>query len=393
MDSSQPEAIVEVSEPPSPEDPQLQEIESTPIDEERRPHGHREVSEIGLPSIAGIPGDDDDWDEPSERTSLLPKRQRSSGFRPSFKDSGEAESQVGGVRGVIQRTTGHVEAFWRTATSPKTWSPKSIGKAAWSSTAAVVGTLPAVFLGWLLNVLDALSYGTILFPLGEKIFEDTGPDGIAIFFVSTVIAQVIYSCLSKFKGGVGSEMIEVVPFFHKMCYLIMAHMGSDAATDAIMATVYVSYCISAIVTGIIFLLLGVFRLGNLVSFFPRSILTGCIGGVGVFLFITGIEVSAGMKGNLEYNLDTLQQLLSIDTLPLWTVPLLLAIILFVVKLFFEHPAIVPAYFVGIMAVFYIVVAAVPNLNLEDLRNLGWVFEKPQSGVAFYHFYSYYSKYT
>jgi MFS superfamily sulfate permease-like transporter len=29
------------------------------------------------------------------------------------------------------------------------------------------------------------------------------------------------------------------------------------------------------------------RLGSLVGFFPRHILVGCIGGVGVFLIITG----------------------------------------------------------------------------------------------------------
>ena len=40
--------------------------------------------------------------------------------------------------------------------------------------------LPAVFLGLLLNILDALSYGTILFPLGQAVFEDLGADGIAV---------------------------------------------------------------------------------------------------------------------------------------------------------------------------------------------------------------------
>ena len=39
--------------------------------------------------------------------------------------------------------------------------------------------------------------------------------------------------------------------------------------------------------GITFFLLGAFKLGGLVGFFPRHILVGCIGGVGVFLIITG----------------------------------------------------------------------------------------------------------
>ena len=68
--------------------------------------------------------------------------------------------------------------------------------------------IPAVLLGLLLNILDALSYGMILFPLGQTIFEKLGPDGISMFYVSCIISQLVYSLGgSVFKGGVGSEMV------------------------------------------------------------------------------------------------------------------------------------------------------------------------------------------
>jgi SulP family sulfate permease len=51
----------------------------------------------------------------------------------------------------------------------------------------------------------------ILFPLGEKIFENTGPDGISMFYVSCIVSQLVYSLGgSGFKGGVGSEMVRRV---------------------------------------------------------------------------------------------------------------------------------------------------------------------------------------
>lgn len=150
-------------------------------------------------------------------------------------------------------------------------------------------TLPAVFLGVLLNLLDALSYGIILFPLGEEVFKDMGPDGVSMFYVSCIISQLVYSSGSIFRGGVGSEMIEVVPFFHKMTYLIMEQVGTENP-EALRATVIVSYAMSSIITGMVFLGLGAARLGTLVNFFPHSILTGCIGGVGIFLFITGKRI-------------------------------------------------------------------------------------------------------
>jgi SulP family sulfate permease len=48
----------------------------------------------------------------------------------------------------------------------------------------------------------------ILFPLGESIFADLGPDGLSMFYVSCIVSQLVYSCGgSAFKGGIGSEMV------------------------------------------------------------------------------------------------------------------------------------------------------------------------------------------
>jgi len=48
----------------------------------------------------------------------------------------------------------------------------------------------------------------ILFPLGEPIFEKTGPDGISMFYISCIVAQLVFSSGgSIFKGAVGSEMV------------------------------------------------------------------------------------------------------------------------------------------------------------------------------------------
>lgn len=45
--------------------------------------------------------------------------------------------------------------------------------------------------------------------------------------------------------------------------------------------------LSALLTGTTFMVLGYAKLGNVIGFFPRHILVGCIGGVGAFLFETG----------------------------------------------------------------------------------------------------------
>lgn len=251
-----------------------------------------------------------------------------------------------------------------------------------------VSMLPSVFLGLLLNLLDALSYGIILFPLGEPVFADMGPDGVSMFYVSCIISQLTYSTGSIFRGGVGSEMIEVVPFFHKMTYLIINRMGTEDPA-ALRATVITSYAMSSIITGLVFFVLGSAKLGTLVNFFPHSILTGCIGGVGIFLFLTGIEVSARLDGNFEFTLEVARTLFSAHTVPLWIPPLALAVLLLTVKHFYDRAWLVPAYYIGITAIFYIVTTAVPSITMTNLRDSGWVFEAPAAGVPFYNFYSHY----
>ena len=230
----------------------------------------------------------------------------------------------------------------------------------------------------------------ILFPLGEPIFSTTGADGISMFYVSCIVSQIVYSGGgSIFKGGVGSEMIEVVPFFHKMAYSITTLAGRDRP-QVVLATTITAFAASSILTGFVFFGLGTFRLGSLVNFFPRHILIGCIGGVGYFLFITGIEVSARVKGSLTYDLDTAEQLFGKDTVLLWAIPLLLSIALLTVKHFIRSPYVVPTFFVAIAGVFYVTVATVPSYNIPQLRVQGWIFPAVEAGVPWYNFYSHYN---
>lgn len=260
-----------------------------------------------------------------------------------------------------------------------------------------VGYLPAVFLGTLLNVLDALSYGMIMFPIGEAVFSDMGPTGLSMFYVSTIISQLVYSLGgSAFKSGIGSEMIEVTPFFHQMAINIMFKLqnnndliNSPDLNNKIITTTIFTFAISSIITGLCFLIFGKCKLGKLVGFFPRHILVGCIGGVGYFLIITGIEVSSRIEGGIEYNLPTLKYLLEPLRLLQWTIPLILAMILIIIQKFNSNPLIVPIYFIMIFLIFHLLIFLVPSWNLKIAREFQWIFQVSETNEPWYSFYNYY----
>ncbi|PGH08116.1 hypothetical protein AJ80_07910 [Polytolypa hystricis UAMH7299] len=327
----------------------------------------------------------------TEETPLMRKRsrtKRSAEYGTSIEDI-EGQDQLKRKKSVALNNLNHgleiCRDIGRDICNPRAWSRRTIWK---KGIVYPASFLPSVMLGLLLNILDALSYGMILFPLGEPIFAHLGADGISMFYVSTIISQLVFSCGgSIFKGGVGSEMIEVVPFFHKMALMILARVGEENV-KSVYATTILSYAISSVLTGTVFFLMGACGLGSLIGFFPRHILIGCIGGVGWFLVATGVEVSARFSGNFEYNLDTLWQLFQPDTVSLWTSPLVVAIGLLFLKRFVKSNFLVGGYFLSVGALFYLV-KLIFNIPLDTLRAKGWVFEVQASSEPWYNFYTLY----
>ncbi|KAJ2725717.1 hypothetical protein GGI07_001085 [Coemansia sp. Benny D115] len=244
--------------------------------------------------------------------------------------------------------------------------------------------IPAVILGLILNLLDGLSYGLIAFPVSMPVFDKFGPVGFSMYMLSTAVAQFVYSSgASAFRGANGSMLIEAIPFLHAMCATIAAEVGKGSP-DRIIATTLVAYAASTVLTGLVFFMLGFLRIGSLVDFFPRHILVGCIGGVGYFLFQTGMEVTSRVK--LELSWATLAELFVPNTLGLWSSSLLVALLLRALNTRYTHPLFVPVFFMIVPAAFYLVAAAL-GLSLSSLRATGWVFELPSSDVPFYHFYT------
>jgi SulP family sulfate permease len=100
-----------------------------------------------------------------------------------------------------------------------------------------------------------------------------------------------------------------------------------------------------------------------------------------------------MDGSLNYDLDTLKRLTQADTVPLWMIPLVLAIILFAAQSRITSKYFLPLYILAIPAVFYASVAVSNLLNPDRLRDGGWIFEGPPAGEPWWYFYTLYSNYS
>ncbi|KAJ9157895.1 Sulfate transporter family protein [Pleurostoma richardsiae] len=414
------EPIIEVAEPSAPEDFAVDDVEEgpsliatmlrksppdtatsppqtpkgspTPRPQSMPPRLEEESKLIPRGRQRTVP--DDLWeDDQTETAPLLRALSHSVSYTNGAARNVDLESQksprhkswLKGVAGAVSHVKAKASDAGRTLCDQKTWAPRNI----WEKVIKQpLLALPAVILGLILNILDALSYGMILFPLGSPVFAGLGPAGISIFYVSTIVSQVTFSCASIFKGGVGSELIEVVPFFHSMAGTITDIVGEDSP-DAVIATTITSYALSAMLTGFVFFMMGKLKFGYLVGFIPRHILIGCIGGVGWFLIQTGFEVSARFEGGFNYDLDTLRKLIQPHTIPLWLIPLVLSIILYVLQRIRDSKYLLPLYICTEPVIFWFFVVVLDTLNPDTLRKAGWIFEAPPADEPWWFFWTLY----
>lgn len=169
---------------------------------------------------------------------------------------------------------------------------------------------------------------------------------------------------------------------------IVTVVGKDNPSVVIPSTM-VAFALSSIMTGLAFFLLGALKLGSLIGFFPRHILVGTIGGVGWFLVATGVEVSGRLEDNLEYTIPMFKKLfLDTHVLSLWSSALAVAILLRLIQYRITSPMVVPVFFMTLPLAFYAIVFVL-GLDVQNVRDAGWIFALVESDTPFWHFYTHY----
>jgi len=131
-----------------------------------------------------------------------------------------------------------------------------------------------------------------------------------------------------------------------------------------------------VIVGLVFYLLGRFELGRVLYFFPKHVLVGCIGGIGLFIVVTALEVST----NTTFSLDAG----GIDACIVRNFHLLLPVLAFEVVLRLlmrlrtskdglgRYPLLGPIYFCCITPAFYAVLLG-SGISLKSAEVDGYFF--------------------
>lgn len=78
---------------------------------------------------------------------------------------------------------------------------------------------------------------------------------------------------SRFPGAMGAMLIEILPFLRGVGSDIRDVLGND--NPALIPTVFAAYALTSFLTGFLFVVLGLLKLGNLVCFHPFALFFPC----------------------------------------------------------------------------------------------------------------------
>lgn len=129
---------------------------------------------------------------------------------------------------------------------------------------------------------------------------------------------------------------------------IAGALAGSAAPETVFSTMLAGIVISSAATGVILLLIGHFRLGNLVRYIPYPVVGGFLAGTGWLLTRGAIEMMTGHALSLQ----TLLSLTQPEKLFLWLPGTLYAVVILVVLRRVNHFLVWPAIIAGAIVLFY-----------------------------------------
>ena len=121
--------------------------------------------------------------------------------------------------------------------------------------------------------------------------------------------------------------------------------------------------LTSLVTGIGFLLMGIFRLGRFIRFIPYPVIGGFLAGTGWLL----VKGSFGVMANASLTL----QLFQVGMLVKWLPGVLFAILLYIITRRYSHFLIIPALLIGAIVLFYMVMWTT-GTSLQTAGAAGWL---------------------
>jgi SulP family sulfate permease len=216
-----------------------------------------------------------------------------------------------------------------------------------------IGTIGAVV---------AVGFGAFVF--GGYLHYFLG-DGIGLYLGAAAVTFAVMAWRAGRRGLIGELQAVGVAVVSLVVVTAAGHARGSflpGFLTAVAATMVVT-----VLCGVVFLVLGVRRRGNLVRFIPYPVVGGFLAGAGWLLLRGGVHVAS----NDPPDFTPIADLFESNELRLWLPALAFGVILLLAVRFVRRPLTIPVVIGGALVVFVIVVL-VTGSSLGDVRRGGWL---------------------
>ncbi|HEX6131829.1 MAG TPA: SulP family inorganic anion transporter, partial [Actinomycetota bacterium] len=245
-------------------------------------------------------------------------------------------------------------------------TPRSRGWPSVIAAAAIVGAVETV----LAVAFAAFVYGGLL--------QRNLPDGIGLYLAAAALTLAVFAWRGGRRGVVASVQDAAAA--------VLAGAAATAAAKAaqisqvavqtrqegyeppdVFLTVIAATLVVTVLCGVVFLVLGWRRWGDLIRFVPYPVVGGFLAGTGWLLFTGGIYVASRAR----VGLDRLDDLARPYTLARWLPAFAFGVALLLAVRILRRPLVIPVS-IGVALVGFVAVALATGSGLEEVRAGQWL---------------------
>ncbi len=229
----------------------------------------------------------------------------------------------------------------------------------------------SLMAGLLLFVLEFVLIASFAALVYKGVAPDELAQGIGLLVVGDAILVAVVALLSAYRGtiAIGQDIPAAVLGISAVSVASVTAAG--AASGATFPTVVVMVALTTLMAGVVFIVLGAFKLGNLIRFLPYPVMGGFLAGTGYLLVQGGIGIMTDSGGLALFSPDALMR---------WLPALALALALFFTARRFDNPLWLPVVVVVASLLFFLV-AWLLGASLATLSAGGWlVGGLPEAGL-------------
>lgn len=196
-----------------------------------------------------------------------------------------------------------------------------------------------------LGVVFALSYAALIFSgnLATQLSV-----GVALVSFSIAATRMTVALTSSYPGMVADLSTVPTAILAWSVGMVARDLPSGASANEVLITVLATIALTSVLTGIVLLVLGFFRVGQLVRLMPRCVLGGFVASTGWLL------VKGAIKLMTDYplSLEQLPLLIQPQTFIHWFPGVILAIYLLILSKYQLHPLAMIATLAAAIAMLY-----------------------------------------